>query len=366
MTEKETVLVTGAAGFLGGRLVEVLHLSGIVTPRAGIRKWSSAARIARFPVDMAMCDIMNPAQIEQAMEGVDWVIHCAYTDERQIIVEGTRNMLEAALRAGVKRFVFVSTAEVYGNAVSGNITEAHAPQISGWEYPDGKIEAEHLCMEYYKKGVPVTILRPSIVYGPFSLTWVVGYALRLLSGNWGLFQEYGDGTCNLIYVDDLVSAILLAAYNDAAVGEIFNVNGPDVVTWNQFFQKFNLLLGGPELKEIDSTKLKFKATTIGFARQSAMALKNQFGPAVGKTSRLFLSMEQRQNIKRRMKRAQYSMKTTANTRDLDRLYSRKAYFDMTKAKEKLGYQPQFDMETGLQLSVEWLEHHGWIASRSKT
>jgi nucleoside-diphosphate-sugar epimerase len=313
-----------------------------------------------------MCDIMNPAQIEQAMVGVDWVAHCAYTDEREVIIQGTKNMLDAALRTGVKRFVFVSTAEVYGSTVSGNINESVSPQVSGWEYPDAKIEAEKLCWEYYQKGVPVTILRPSIVYGPFSLTWVVGYALRLLSGNWGLFKEYGDGICNLIYVDDLVNAILLGAYRDAAIGEVFNVNGPDRVTWNQFFQKFNDLLGGPPLHEIDSTKLKLKATTIGFARQSAMYLKNQFGPAVGKTSRLFLSMEQRNRIKRRMKSAQYSMKTTANTRDLDRLYSRKAFFEMAKAQEKLDYQPQFDMGAGLQISVDWLEHHGWIPARSKS
>ena len=76
---------------------------------------------------------------------------------------------------------------------------------TGGEYGDSKIDAEKLCFEYLAKGVPITILRPSIIYGPFSNTWVVRTAQRLQSGNWGVFDKYGNGICNLIYVDDLVS-----------------------------------------------------------------------------------------------------------------------------------------------------------------
>ena len=107
------VLVTGASGFVGGRVVEMLR-SGVAEPIAAIRKWSRAARIARSPSEVVICDISDPAQVDSAVRGVDAIVHCAKTDDRESIVGGTRNMLEAAVKHGVDRFVFLSTAEVYG------------------------------------------------------------------------------------------------------------------------------------------------------------------------------------------------------------------------------------------------------------
>ena len=207
MAIKDTILVTGAGGFIGGSLVEAIYLSEFANVRAGVRRWSSAARVARFPIDIVLCDIMQPNQVAKAMEGVKAVVHCAYNDSREVIVQGTQNMLEAAQRSGVKRFVYLSTAEVYGTDVSGQIDEMFPYQYTGREYTDSKIEAEKLCWEFYGKGLPLTILRPSIVYGPFSKSWLVRMAQRLLSGKWGMFENYGDGNCNLVYVDDLVSPL---------------------------------------------------------------------------------------------------------------------------------------------------------------
>jgi len=357
MIASEIVLVTGAAGFVGGRIVEALFLSGAATPRAGIRTWSSAARIARFPVDLVLCDIMKPEQIEPAMDGVSTVVHCAYSDARDVIVQGTRNVLEAAQRAGVDRVVFISTAEVYGHDVAGIVDETFPCRYTGWEYADSKIDAERLCWEFCAKGLPVTVLRPSIVYGPFCQTWIAGFARRLRSGQWGIFQQYGDGICNLVYVDDLVSATFLAAHHNAATGEAFNVNGPDIITWNEFFRRFNTALGLPALREISPARLRLKASVMDLARLSAGRVRQVVGPAAAKTARLFLDADRRQGVKKTLKRAQRHMKATASMRDIERLYSRRAIYTASKAQDKLGYQPRFDADRGLQLSVRWLEHH---------
>ena len=110
MASRKTVLVTGAAGFIGGRVVETLCLSGSANVRAGIRRWSSAARIARFPVEIVLCDIMDEEQVAQAMAGATSVIHCAKASNRDVIIQGTNNLLDAALRLDVERFVHLSTA----------------------------------------------------------------------------------------------------------------------------------------------------------------------------------------------------------------------------------------------------------------
>ena len=214
--DEEEILVTGASGFIGGWIVESLCLNDSANVRAGIRRWSGAARLGRFPIEIVLCDVLDRKQIMKAMQGVNCVIHCA-TGSSEIIIQGTKNMLNIAQRLGVERFVYISTTEVYGDQ-SGKIDESFPCQYTGSPYGDSKIEAENLCWKFYKKGLPVTVIRPSIVYGPFSKDWTIRLAQSLQSGNWGIFKGIADGACNLIYISELVSGILLAAHHEDAVG----------------------------------------------------------------------------------------------------------------------------------------------------
>ena len=97
----ETILITGSSGFVGSWLVELLHLGGHPSVRAGIRGWSNAARLGRTSADIVFCDVMKPDQIDAAVAGATHVIHCAI-GPRDVIVEGTRNMLEASVKHRVK------------------------------------------------------------------------------------------------------------------------------------------------------------------------------------------------------------------------------------------------------------------------
>jgi nucleoside-diphosphate-sugar epimerase len=349
MDSKAKYLVTGASGFIGGWLVETLFLQGTVAIKAGIRNWSSAARLGRFPLNIVLCNILDEAQIANAIRDVDIVIHCASGSEEGI-VQGTRNMLDAAYRSGVKRFIHLSSAEIYGDE-SGTIDESFPYLESGSPYGKAKIEAEKTCWSFFRKGLPLTIIRPSIVYGPFSKDWTIRLAERLQSGDWGVFQGIGDGICNLIYISDLVSGIVLAVHKKEAAGEAFNLVGPDLMTWNQYFQKFNAALGLPEINSIPRQKARLRAGLMRPFRSSAKLAKAHFEIPLKKFAQKY------RPAKGLMKSIETKLKLAASPVEFS-LYMRNATYISTKAKELLGFQPKFDIDTGLKLTAAWLELNG--------
>ncbi len=353
---KPTVLVTGAAGFVGARMVEVLHGTGTADVRAGIRRWSGAgiARLARLAVPLVMCDIMEPDQLTPAVEGVDIVIHSAMGSP-EVNVEGTRHVLDAARQQGVQRVVFISTAEIYG-AAEGKIDETAPYGELEWAYPQSKIAAEKLCLDYHKNGLAVSIVRPSIVYGPFSPTWVVRYADRLASGKWRTFKGYGDGFSNLIYVDDLVRGTWLAATREQAIGEAFNLNGPGVITWNEYFQRFNAALGRPPLSQQGQVSALVQTVSMETARNALVYAKNHLAEPVKKR---LMGGTRKTRIGSAIDVTRGVVRSSPSVRELTRLYTRKAIFVDQKARDMLGYVPQFDVDRGLDLSVRWLVHHGF-------
>jgi nucleoside-diphosphate-sugar epimerase len=294
---------------------------------------------------------MDKEQITRAMAGATTVIHCA-TGLRDVIIQGTHNMLDVGLKLGVRRFVHMSTTEVYGD-VSGEIDEKSPFQYTGSEYGDSKIEAEKLCWKFWEDGLPITVIRPSIVYGPFSKDWVIRLASRLQSGNWGIFEGYGEGICNLVYVADIVSGILLAIRNARAVGEAFNLNGPEMITWNQYFQRLNAALGLPELSTINPSGSRLRAAILQPVKSSARFVLNHLESPLKK------AYERSRGARAVMQLAEKSIKTTPSFTDLN-LYNRNAVYLTSKARDMLGYRPRFDVDAGLQMSVAWLNHLGLV------
>lgn len=350
-----TILVTGAGGFVGSRVVEAVASTDPSRVRAGLRTWANASRVCRLPVDTALCDITNPAQAADATAGAWAVVHCAYGDSRELIVEGTRTMLRAAVDAGVRRFVYLSSAEVYGREISGQISESVVGAPEADTYGAWKAEAEAVVREYQGPGLSTTILRPSIIYGPFSQSWTVRVAARLQSGNWGRFEELADGTCNLVYVDDLVRLILLALERDEADGGVFNVVGPDRPTWNEYFSRFNEVLGLPPLRSMS----KGRSVRSAAVRDAAQGL---IAPAVSRFRPRLMSIYLRGGFPAKvMKAVQTRLKTTVSRREHG-LYGRQAEFVADAAERVLGFRPRVDLDTGLARCKAWLEFSGYVES----
>jgi nucleoside-diphosphate-sugar epimerase len=348
---RERILVTGAGGFVGGRIVEILHETSPGSVRAGVRRWSSAARIGRLPLETVSCDVRSPESVRAAMKDVTAVVHCAHGDENTN-VEGTRIVLDEARRAGVERVVHLSTVAVHGRA-EGSITET-SPLLPGRDpYARSKVRTEQLCAEYGRDGRAFVILRPTIVYGPYSNLWTVEFAQRLSAGEWFLPDRYTQGICNLVYVDDMVNAVLSSLRNDRAVGETFIINGGERPTWSDYFHALNDALGLPPLQPASAMRSRLKAGLMLPVRRTAKLILRRFQPLV-------LRIYQRSNAaKFLMRRAESAIRNSPTPAEFD-LYSRRVSYEELKARDKLGYRPAFSMRDGIELSVAWLRDQRYV------
>lgn len=349
------ILVTGSGGFIGGRIVEaLLHIDpDSVVPT--LRRWSTAVRIGRYPIQPTQCDLLQPAQIAAALEGVDRVIHCA-VGNRQANVEGTRNLLEACLAAGVERVVHVSTVDVYGRAL-GVVGEDTPFSITDREYGDSKIEAEQVCLDFVEKGLEVVMLRPTIVYGPHSDAWTVEPAERLRDGTWTLPREACAGRCNLVYVDDLVRACLLGLEAPDVSGKAFNINGADDVTWQDYIDALNAALGQPPLNPPPPKSSRVRTLAVEPVRQLIKGVFKRFQDPI---MNLYKSSK---HARRLMKGVQGALLSVPSTAEYD-LYGRVVHFPIDRARAELGYDPKIDMAKGVELSAQWLAHEGvWVSER---
>lgn len=350
MSAERRILVTGAGGFIGGRVVEAL----LQTPELGtvvpaVRRWSTLARIGRSPIEAVGCDLLQPEQVAFALRGVDAVIHCA-VGGREATVEGTRNLLEAALTAGVRRVVHTSTIDVYGRA-TGTVTEEHPLEVTNREYGDSKIEAEEVALEFVKRGLEVVILRPTIVYGPFSDTWTVAFADRLWERAWLLPAEACQGTCNLVHVDDVVRAMLLAVDAEGASGRAYNVNGPDTVTWQEYVEGLNEALGYPPIEPPPPAPARLRSKLTQPVRSVVKAAYFQFEKPV---QTLYKKSRPARML---IKGVQTALQKVPSPAEYD-LYGRVVHFPTARAEAELGYRPAVPAREGIETSAQWLLHEG--------
>jgi nucleoside-diphosphate-sugar epimerase len=182
----------------------------------------------------------------------------------------------------------------------------------------------------------------------------VAYAQRLLSRPWLIPEAASQGTCNLVYVDDLVSAVLAALAADTTPGEAFNVNGPERPTWHEYFVGLNEALALPPLVEASPSGARVRSAAVQPLRKSAKFLISHFEPQI-------MRVAQRSPLARdAMLRAERLVRTTPSPAEFS-VYQRQMSFSTSKAQDVLGYRPSHPMATALPLTAAWLRHHGYLA-----
>ncbi|MFN8378514.1 MAG: NAD-dependent epimerase/dehydratase family protein [Anaerolineae bacterium] len=226
----ETLLVTGATGFLGRHLLPALCRKGYAV-RALVRDPEAHLGLVRYPNVMTIHgDVLDAPSLERALDGVDNVIHAAGrfrfwgrdSDFWPVNVDGTRHVMQAARAAGVRRIVHVSTIAVIGQPELGRwVDEEHSPHPAD-PYQRSKLAGEEVVREAVASGLDAVIVRPGAFYGPLGEYGFNRLFFRDPMRGVIMQMDYGRHIIFPAYVPDVASGAILALEH-GRTGEIYNL-----------------------------------------------------------------------------------------------------------------------------------------------
>jgi nucleoside-diphosphate-sugar epimerase len=315
------VVVTGAAGVLGGQLVQSLAAQGIEVHGLDLRPPAEPVPGARH----SKGDVRDPRVVRRVVAGVDAVVHCAaalpsYSAEeiRSVIVDGTRNVLTCAHQAGVPRVVHISSTAVYGLPKLVPTPEDH-PRVPVDHYSTAKVLAEDVCASFRAKDLCVPVLRPKTFLGPgrmglFSMLFEWAAEGR----NFPVLGR-GDVRVQMFALEDLVDVVgtVLRAPEDIA-NDTYNVGAAEFSTLREDFQ-----------------------AVLDRAGHGRRVVSLPIGPALAVLRAL-----------------QWARLSPVYGRLLSKLRG-DSYVSIDKARERLGFTPRFSNREAILRTFDW-----WLGQRA--
>jgi len=244
--EGKTIILTGGAGFIGSQLTKRLAPKNRVIIYDNLHRNALQYSDPGCSPDLTVVhgDVLDRDKLIGATRGCDILVHLAAiagvdtvmempTHTMKVNLLGTLNALDAAVDAGVKRFVDFSTSEVFGSHVY--MAEEHDATALGvvgesrWTYAVSKLAAEHLVSSYHKeKGLETVTIRPFNVYGPqqVGVGAIHTFVVDALMDRDLVVHGEGNQIRSWCYVDDMVDGALLCLEKDEAIGHVFNIGNP--------------------------------------------------------------------------------------------------------------------------------------------
>lgn len=321
------VLVTGAAGFIGGHLVDMLVERGDEV-RALVRPGGDTSHLrALTGVEIIHSDLTDAASLKCAVRDVQRVYNVAAKTGpwgpeevyRATNVQGLANLMHAAIAAGVQRIVHVSSVTVHGVDVHGTADET-APLRGGSDpYSRSKVAGEQLLQQMIPdKGAQVTIVRPGLVYGPRDTSSFGRFATLIEQGKM-IVIGHGKNHMPLIYVTDVVQGILLASAADHAIGREYILVNDEPSTQRDYLNTIASELGvSPPSRHIPY----HLALSIAFAAEmTGRLLQWKQPPPLTRFGVEVLGGENR--------------------------------FTISRARSELGFSPQVSLGEGVRKGVAW-------------
>jgi UDP-glucose 4-epimerase len=264
--QNSRVLITGGAGFIGSELVRQLVAKGtkqvIVVDNLVNGRRENLEDLPANQLQLVVADIRDSERMANLMPGVDIVFHLACLgvrhsihspqDNHEVNATATLKLLSAAKAAGVNRFVYVSSSEVYGTARLIPMTEEH-PTFPMTVYGASKLAGECYTRAFYETySYPTVVVRPFNSYGPRchhegdSGEVIPKFLLRCMAGK--PMMIFGDGTQtrDFTYVSDTARGILMAGFADSAVGQTINVGSGFEIAINELAKEIASIVGRPD------------------------------------------------------------------------------------------------------------------------
>lgn len=324
------VLVTGATGFTGGHLAEELVNQGY-SVRAIVRPKKDVQKLKKLGIETVAGDLLKKDTLRSAVKGIDTVYHIAAVFREQNVphqhffdvnVGGTKNLLEAALDAKVRRFVHCSTVGVQGEIKNPPAKET-APYGPGDYYQQSKVEGEKLALQFFKEhDIEGVVFRPVGIYGPGDTRFLKIFKF-VNSGGFRMIGR-GDVLYHLTFVKDLARGIILCGEKKEAVGELFTIGGNEYVPLTEYIQLLAEALG----VAVPTKKMPLWPVWIGAVICETLCYPLRIKPPLYR-------------------------------RRLD-FFTKDRAFDISKAKKLLGYKPQVDLKTGLKITADWYKQQNML------
>lgn len=322
-TRYQKIFITGALGFVGRALAERYRALSSQTCGLDVRADSALNIVAG--------DVSKPEDWQSAMDGCDLVIHTAAIVTNNVAREeawrvnvlGTRRVLDAAIRAGAKRFVHISSLAAMRFNVEDRADESAPVMPTGNPYVDTKIASEHVVLAAHAKGEMIcTIIRPADIYGPGSRPWTL-IPVQMIQKGLFLLPAHGQGIFRAIYIDDLVNGIMLAAEKDEGAGQIFILGGEETITCETFFGHYYRMLGQ------GNPRVMSTASAIAIAEIGRVIFQ-----LLGKPTEL--------------------------GRGAMEMLSKKNTVSNQRAHDLLGWYPQVELDEGMKRTEVWLRERGML------
>lgn len=324
------VLVTGATGFIGSHLTETLVKAGY-NVTCLVRETSNLRWIKHLAVKLTYGSLEDKESLRQAVSGKDLVFHSAAlinavkrSDFWRVNTEGTTNLLSACKEAApsLRRFVFVSSQAAAGPSRKAQpVNEEDVCQPVSC-YGLSKLEAEQI-VKAHSKYFPYTIIRPSAVFGPRDPE-LLGY-FKIFARGWTLQIGFRDRQFSVIFVDDLVRAIVAAAENPRAAGQTYLIAYPEPYSWSLVGEKLQAALNRRARKLIVPVAMLYFLGSLG-----TLWAKIRQRPAV-------------LNFDKAKEMAQPNWLCSTE-----------------KATKELGLQPSTPLNEALKTTFQWYKSQGWL------
>ena len=325
------ILVTGGTGFTGKALVKRLLDDGHQVVALDYQEGVKTQELRDWGAEVVIGTVTDKEVVQRCMEGVEVVHHLAAAFReldvpnsyyREVNVEGTRNTLEAAKQAGVRKFIYCSTCGVHGN-VDNPPADENAPINAADYYQQTKYDAEPVVLEYHRNGLPSVILRPAAIYGPGDPERFFMIFKRV---NNGFFPMFGSGKTlyHPLYIDHLVDAFVLAQEEGKGDGKTY-------------------LIADEEYVEIED-----------LVRRTAKALDVEVKIPHYPIGPLIVAGHLFEKICKPFK-----IKPPIFPRRVD-WYRQNRAFDISKAKQDLGYNPTVSLDEGLKRTARWYKEEGYF------